>query len=310
MKKNSVCAIGLGGYSVFMSVDHFHACGETVRADAIYAEPGGKAYNQAVAAARLGAPSVFIGAFGEDSNKDFCIRFLDGEKVDYEIMLSQNSGTAYACILTDSEGDNRVTVYSGAADELSGAFIRSKRKMFENCSVLLAGFECPFDAVSAALDAAEEYGTYTILNPAPARFTDIDFIRRFNLITPNVQEAAVLLSLSDDSPKSICRALTNNGIRSAAVTLGKKGALLCDEGRYFLYDGIKCNAVDTTGAGDCFNGALACAISKGLSLKESVEFAVNASALSVTKPHVMTALPTADEVYASYQRIKPREIFL
>ena len=310
MKNGLLCAIGLGGQSVFLSVDHFHAPGETLHADHLYTEPGGKAYNQIVAASRLGTRSLFVGAVGKDENAAICRDFLRREGVACELMESEQSGTAYACILTDAAGDNRVTVYRGAADELSAEFIRSKRALLEQCTMFLFGLECPLEATLAALEIAKATGAYTILNPAPARKLELSLLRRFDLITPNAQEICELLNVSDAVPRELCAALREAGLDRAVVTLGSEGALLWENGCARLFPAIRRRTLDTTGAGDCFNAALASALTKGKALVQAVEFAVNASALSVTKAHVMGSLPTLDEVLENYKKLAPEIIEL
>lgn len=308
-RAGGVAAVGLGGQSVFLGVEHFHAPGETVRADSIYTEPGGKAYNQAVAAARLGAPALFIGAVGDDKSGRSCRDFLDSEGVSSRLQVCPSEGTAYACILTDKLGDNRVTVYRGAADRLSGEFVRSCRGAVSECSVLLLGLECPMEAAVAALELGEELGIYTILNPAPARRLDPMLLRRFDLITPNAQEAAMLLGLENAEPSALCAALHAAGIAQAVVTLGADGALLYAGGAGLKYPAVRCKAADTTGAGDCFNGALAARLAAGEDLTQAVGYAVAASSLSVTRSHVMTALPSAEAVRAAYTYSEPEIIW-
>ena len=299
MGNNKLCAVGLGGQSVFLRVDHFHSPGETLHATAIYSEPGGKAYNQAVAAARLGAEAVFIGAIGNDENGRECENYLKQEGIFPCLMRVHNCGTAYASILTDQSGENRVTVYRGAADRLSEDYIYSCEQVISDCSIMLLGLETSLSAALAALILAERYHIQTIFNPALARRLDMSLLRRFDIITPNLQEAAVLFSLSDPTPKALCKALQSNGIKTAVVTLGGDGALLFSSGKGIHYPAVNCTPVDTTGAGDCFNGALAAALLLGNNIENAVVFAMNAAALSVTKPHVMTALPSAESVFSA-----------
>ena len=310
MRKHSICAIGLCGQSVFLGVDHFHAPGETIHADRIYTEPGGKAYNQAVAAARLGAPALFIGATGNDANGAACRSFLDQEGVSHRMMVNPDSATAYACILTDSEGENRVTVYRGASDDLSPEYIRSCREEIAACGMLLLSLETSFLASVAALEIAEEFNIPVILNPAPAQKLDPTLLCRFDLITPNRQEACILTGTASGNVTDLCLAFRDMGIHRAVVTMGSEGALLYTESTALLFPAIPSKAVDTTGAGDCFNAALAVALLSGQNPEDAVVYAINASALSVRRPHVMTALPTADEVLSSYVSVTPREISL
>ncbi len=308
MKQGYICAIGLGGMSVFLSLDHFHANGETVQAQALFTEPGGKAYNQAVAVSRLAAPSMFIGAMGKDQNAESCCRFLDSEHVRHRVLKSETCPTAYACILTDSKGENRVTVYPGASKELSAEYIYSCRDWIAECSILLLGLECPLEATLAALEIAEAYGVYTILNPAPAIPLDLALLRRFSLITPNRQEAQVLLKLDSQETIDLICAFHKVGLSNVVITLGDEGAALIMDGIALHYPVLPCKPIDTTGAGDCFNAALAVALYEGKNLSDAVVFATNCATLSVTKPHVMTALPTIDEVGSSYKYIEPAYI--
>lgn len=305
-KKAVIGAIGLGGESVFMAVDHFHSPGETLHAESIYVEAGGKAYNQAVAAARLGADVTFIGAVGEDSGGRLCRDVLVEEGIRPVLQTVSGVNTAYACILTDRQGENRVTVSRGAADLLSADFIRENEKAISSCTHLLLGLECPMEATVAALEIAKKHGVYTILNPAPAVPLELDFLQSFDLITPNQHEAAVLLGL-DEIPEAgeLAEILCQAKLSNAVVTLGGKGALLVTASEKILFPALKVKAVDTTGAGDTFNAALAVAIGSGSSMAEAVEYATNASAWSVSRPHVLTSLPTAAQLAENWQTVEP-----
>ena len=304
-RKAVIGAVGLGGESVFLSVDHFHGPGETLHAENLYVEAGGKAYNQAVAAARLGADVTFIGAVGEDNGGRLCRDVLIEEGIRPVLETVPGINTAYACILTDRDGENRVTVSRGAADMLSSAFIRENEKAISRCTHLLLGLECPMEATATALEIAKKHGVYTIFNPAPAVPLELDFLRSFDLITPNQHEAAVLLGLdyipeAAELAKLLCEAKLSN----AVVTLGSNGALLVTPSDKLLFSALKVNAVDTTGAGDTFNAALAVAIGGGRSLVEAVEYATNASAWSVSRPHVLTSLPTAAQLGDNWQAVE------
>ena len=305
-KEALIAAVGLGGESVFLSVDHFHAPGETLHAQGLFVEAGGKAYNQAVAAARLGAPVMFIGAVGDDPGGRLCRDVLVEEGITPLLQTVPGQNTAYACILTDRTGENRVTVSRGAADLLSPDFIWENEESIARCSHLLLGLECPLEATRAALELAKKHGILTILNPAPACALDMDFLRSFDLITPNQQEAAVLLGLDGEAePAQLAGLFSAAGLETAVVTLGSQGSLLIEKGEAFLCPALPVRAVDTTGAGDTFNAGLAVGLSRGLSLRESVELATNASAWSVSRPHVLTSLPTAAQLSEVWQTVEP-----
>ena len=298
--------IGLGGESVFLSVDHFHAPGETLQARDMFVEAGGKGYNQAVAAARLGAKVCYFGAVGQDAGGTLCRQVLEEEGIDPVLQVIPHRNTAYACILTNAEGENRVTVSRGAADNLSADFMQQQEVVIANCTHLLLGLEYPMEATLAALEMAKKYGIYTIFNPAPAIPLDLDFLRSFDLITPNLQEATVLLGLTSvPQVQELGPLFRKAGLKHVVVTLGGEGALLITAERQLLFPGLSVTAVDTTGAGDTFNAALAVAMGRGKTMEQAMEYAINASALSVSRPHVMQSLPTAEQVQEHYRTVTP-----
>ena len=303
-KQPVIGAVGLGGESVFLSVDHFHAPGETLRAEGFFVEPGGKAYNQAVAAARLGATVYFFGAVGDDSGGELCREVLVQEGITPVLQTIPNTNTAYACILTDRRGENQVTVSRGAADYLSADFIYEQESYIAKCTHLLLGLECPMETTLAALELAQKHHVYTILNPAPAVPLDLDFLRRFDLITPNQQEVTVLLGLdAQPAPEELPELLRKAGLFNAVVTLGSRGALMLNQKESLLFPALHVKVVDTTGAGDTFNAALAVMLGKGSSLPAAVEYAVNASAYSITQHHVLASLPTSAQLEPRLQII-------
>lgn len=309
MKKPVIGAVGLGGESVFLPVDHFHAPGETLQSESIFIEPGGKGYNQAVAAARLGAEVLFFGAMGQDKGMEYCRDFLIREGITPVLEVVPGSNTAYACILTDKAGENRVTVSRGASQHLSAAFLEGCEAQIRRCTHMLLGLEYPLEATKALLALCGKHGIYTIFNPAPAVPLEPEFLRSFDLITPNQQEAAVLLGLDHQpGPGELAEKLKQAGFRRAVVTLGGQGSLLLTEGEAFHYPALPVTPVDTTGAGDTFNAALAVALGRGEDLHRAVVYATNASAWSVSRPHVMTALPTAAQLEAVFRELTPTRL--
>ncbi len=292
-----ITVLGLLGNSVFLSVPNFHRPGETVRAEGMYCEPGGKGSNQAVAAARLGAETAFISCMGDDQVRRECMAFMENEGIKCFTETTDKANSPYAAILTDPEGENQVTVYRGSADFISPEFIRSCEETIAESDILLLNNECPYEANLAALDIAEKYNIPAILNPAPYACLPLDYFRRFYLITPNRHEALSLLGMDEAaSPEEIIRAFNDRGFDRAVVTMGAEGAAGFEGDRMYLCPAIKSAAVDTTGAGDCFNGALAVSIAQGKTLPEAMETAVNASAISVRKKFVMPSLPTPAEL--------------
>lgn len=301
---------GLSGMSVFMTCDHFHAEGETVTASSLRREPGGKGYNQAIAAQRLGAQVFYCSSCGDDFDGQFCRREAECEHiVSFWEMVEQP--TAFAHILTDSKGRNRVTVYRGAADALSVPFVRQQKSHWLDCDVLLLNLECPVPVVEELLRIGEEADIPVILNPAPALPLDSGLLHRFSLLTPNEQEAAILLGLPQDThePLQLAQEFMRQQYARVVVTLGQRGALVFENEHAVLFPALSVPAVDTTGAGDCFNAALAVCLAQGKTLFQAAEYAINASAYSVQHPGVLHALPTAQELNLQWHSIAPCTLF-
>ncbi len=286
---SKICVIGLGGYSVFMTVDHFNAPGETVKADNVFAEAGGKGYNQAVAAARLGAEVAFVGAFGNDSEGKFCVDFLDKEGIACAAAYKDVS-SAYACILTDACGENRVTVFGGAASKLSAEDVSRYESVITEADVLLLQNEVPIGANLCALELAKKHGVMAVFNPAPAAGLDKQLLVLADIITPNEQEATDLFG------EDYFAGMEKAGIKTAVVTLGASGCAVLFNGKTFEIPAVKCDAVDTTGAGDCFNGALAVGISEGMALIDAAAFATKVASVAVGKRGAVGAMPHRNEI--------------
>lgn len=269
-----VAVIGMVGNSAFLSVDQFHKAGETVVASGIHFEPGGKGFNQAVAAARFGAEVSFLGAVGTE-----CFNEIEGFLLKdgiHSVLPRKNEPTAYAVILTDAAGANQVTVYQGA--KLAVKDVDAFESCIAQADVLLLNNEVPMEVNVRALDIAQKYETYVIYNPAPAAILPESVLQRVALFTPNEHEAEAL-----------------EGADNVIVTLGAKG---CRMGNGEVLPALKLdNVVDTTGAGDTFNGVLAARRSDGCSVRKAVISAIAASGKSVTRKYAATAIPYAFEVH-------------
>ena len=300
--------LGLCGQSVFLEVEHFHVPGETIHAKSLHSEPGGKGFNQAVAASRLGAEVSFFTCVGQDGEGTACLEFLKKEGVYPIAQVDASSRTAYACVLTDCVGENRVTVYQGASSKMTPEFIREKREVFAQSDLLLLNNEYPMDCNVAVLELAEQYGIPAILNPAPAQKIDMELLRKFFLITPNYSEAISLLGEPANCVRHLPALFRAKGICRAVVTLGRGGALLIDGEQTISFPALPSRARDTTGAGDAFNAALAVSLMSGSSLEKAVEYAINVAALSVKEPYVMPGLPTKQQVKLNFKPVHPREM--
>ncbi len=271
MKK--VAVIGIVGNSVFLPVEKFHVGGETVEATDIHYEPGGKGFNQAVAAARYGAEVSFFAAVGNDGYKTIRA-FLDRESID-SVLVRKNTPTAFAAIVTDAKGSNRVTVYQGAqAAESDLALFEEKIK---EADILLLTNETEETLNLRAIEIAKKSGTFVILNPAPSRPCHPYILENVDLFTPNEHETEGLLG------------------RNLVTTLGKSGCRIEATGEHFPAEDLG-KVVDTTGAGDTFNGVLAAELACGTPLSAAVRHANFASSLSVTAKYAVSSIPTKETI--------------
>lgn len=266
---NRVCVIGIAGTSAFLRVPRFHTGGETVHAETLHVEYGGKGFNQAVAAARWGAEVSFFAAVGEADLKPVQ-SVLRNEKI--ECLLKPSEGpSAYAAILTDPSGETRVTVYPGEA--LHEKDVQAFEPAIANADILLLTNETPTAVNERAVEIASEHGTKVILNPAPACPLSDALLRGVGLFTPNAFETAGL-----------------EGLRNVVETRGAEGCFIRGTGR--LVPSVKAGTVvDTTGAGDTFNGVLAAELARGSDLEAACIAANTAAGISVTKRYVLPSIP-------------------
>lgn len=304
MKEPKVCVIGLGGQSAFLSVEHFPAPGETVSGSDLFFELGGKGYNQAVACARMGVKTTFIGAVGFDEHGDACRRALEAEGIT-ACLIRKEAPTAFACITTDSSGENMVQVYPGAAKELMPEDLRLACVMKElaDCDYLLLQNELSAACLTEACAIGKELGLRVIVNPAPAENVPPEALQNCCLITPNYGEAKLLAGFAQqDQPdaKALAEAFHAKGIRRSVITLGKDGALIIGEDDREIVPAYICaNAVDTTGAGDTFNGVLTACLAMGKDLAEAVRMGAVAAGIGVTRHGAAGSIPYGQEIHAA-----------
>jgi ribokinase len=256
--------------------------GETVTGGTFERHGGGKSANQAVAAAREGATVRMVGAVGSDDLGDEAVADLAGEGVDVSAVARVTAPTGVALIAVDEAGENQIAVASGANNELTPAAVEAALAGAEPGGVVLIGLEVPDAPVLAAARAGRAAGLQVVLNPAPARPLPDELLELGPLLTPNEPEAAALSGEAD--PEAAARALTKRTGAPVVVTIGPAGALLADGDALERIPAPKVEAVDTTGAGDAFNGALAAALADGAELGDAVRAAVAAAADSVRRP--------------------------
>lgn len=277
----NITVIGLSGQSIFMEVNEFHKKGETIKANNICIEPGGKGYNQAVACARLGNDVSFISCVGNDSYGKYCIEYLKKEHIKPYIIY-KNSPTPVATIITNKDGENQVTVYPGCSNELSVFDLKQFENIIIKNDILLIQEEIPYEVLQRALMVAKQNNVYTILNPAPAVYDISELLPFIDLLIPNEIEAKTIFNLD----------INNISYQSMpiVITLGSEGALIIDEKGKTKIHGNIVEVQDTTGAGDVFVACIASFI-KEKSLQECVVLANKVASLHIQKKYVMNAIP-------------------
>lgn len=274
--------------------------GETVCGGPFKMGPGGKGSNQAVAAARLGAKVQVIVRLGTDIFGDQALENLIKERVDTTYVIRDSkSHTGAALIAVDDTGENMIIIAPGVNNNLSVNDVKHAKEAIYNSDVLLTQLEIPLESVDAALRIAKSHNVNTILNPAPARKLIRDMLSQVDILTPNRTEAGMLteINISDEATaKKAAYKLINEGVGAVVFTLGKEGTLIVTTDKVQRIPGKKVKVVDTTGAGDAFNGGLAFALAKKEDLAEAVRFANYVAALSVTKIGTAPSMPTFQEV--------------
>jgi ribokinase len=297
-----VIVVGSVNTDLVVSVERLPGPGETVTGGAFERHGGGKGANQAVAAARAGASVAFVGAVGDDDLGSEALALLEREGIDVSgVRRLPDAPTGVAAIVVDARGENQIAVASGANARVAGADVaRALDGRTAPRGVVLSNLEVPDEAVLAAADAAASAGMTMVLNPAPARPLDDEVLRRGPVLTPNEGEATAL-SGEEDAGRA-ARALGERTGAPVVVTLGARGALLVDGGRATVLDAYRVDAVDTTGAGDAFNGVLGARLARGLSLDEALPYALAGAALAVTVAGAREGMASSDRIDAVVAR--------
>lgn len=299
MKKQTsglVIVVGSSNTDLVLNCKHLPRAGETVLGGQFQTFAGGKGANQAVAAARAGAKVAFIGAHGNDDYGHTAKRGLQTEGIvttHFKARPDHTSGIALIMI-GGKDNDNIIGVAQSANDSLSATDVHAASAHFKRAAVVMAQLEVPLEAVQAAAELARENNALFLLNPAPARKLPIKLLKLVDVITPNETEAELLTGESD--PQRAALTLLKRGIKNIAITMGAKGALLCDENGCRTIKAPKVKALDTVGAGDCFNGYLAAGLVAGKSIDEAMLWAVHSASIAVTRSGAQAGMPYAHEL--------------
>jgi ribokinase len=298
--KINIVVAGSSNTDMVIRVPKLPGPGETVLGGRFSVSAGGKGANQAVAAARAGGRVAFISKVGDDDLGRRAIEGFQREGIDISrVHRDKKAPTGVAMIYVDATGENCIAVAAGANEHLVPRNILSARALIAKASVLLVQLEIPPDTVEAAVKAASESGTKVILNPAPARFLSDEILRSVSVLTPNETEAAILLGTGKggDYEKAAGK-LRKKGVETVIITLGSKGAFVSGDEFSGLIPAYHVNPVDTTAAGDVFNGALAVGLAENKNIREAVSFASAAAAISVTRPGAQASAPSSEEIIA------------
>ena len=303
-KTGKILVVGSTNTDMVVKTDHLPRPGETVLGGTFLMNPGGKGANQAVAAARLGAEVTFVCKTGNDLFGVTTRQQLAEEGIDTSFVFTDpHEPSGVALIAVDNRAENTIVVASGANASLLPLDINKALTAIDACDLVLMQLETPMPTIEYVASLAAERGKRVVLNPAPAATLSEQLLKNLYLITPNETEAELITGIpvrDERSAEQAARTIHRAGVRHVIVTLGKKGALLCEGGRCGVIPAYRVEAVDTTAAGDVFNAGLVVALSEGRNLTDAVRFGAKAAAISVTRMGAQASAPYRSETDAFY----------
>jgi len=306
MNSPSIVVVGSSNTDMVIKASHLPQPGETILGGTFFMSAGGKGANQAVAAARLGGSVLFIAKTGYDIFGKQSIELFEKEGIDVSgVQRDHYQPSGVALITVDEKGENCIVVAPGANATLTREDIDEVKEKIENAALLLVQLETPLGTVEYVASMAASKKIKFILNPAPAAKLSDELLSKISIITPNQKETEMLTGIKVTDQASAKRAtelLHKKGIDTVIITMGAMGAFVSHESKYSMIPGHKVNVVDTTAAGDVFNGALVVALSEGKMMDDAVAFACKAAAISVTRLGAQASAPDRKEV-ESFEKV-------
>jgi ribokinase len=296
----SIVVVGSSNTDMIIRVPRIPRAGETLLGGEFLTAAGGKGANQAVGAARAGGKATLIARVGRDAFGDQAIAGLRRDGVDVSCVFRDKlAASGVALIFVAKDGENSIAVAGGANAKLSPADVKKAAGVIRSAAVLVVQLETPLATVTAAAELAVKAGVPVILNPAPARPLPNSLLELISVLTPNETEAEILtgIRVTDEAAAAkACAKLRSRGVRTVILTLGERGVFLADVDGQRLVPGFKVKTLDSTAAGDIFNGALGVVLAEGKTVLDAVRFANAAAALSVTRLGAQPSAPTRDEI--------------
>lgn len=305
--QKKILVIGSIGMDFVTFMKAMPAPGETIKGVRFQTNPGGKGNNQAIAAALSGGKTTFVGAVGDEPNGKILEQVLKDKGVEPRLKVVPNETCQSATILIDEKGENRIVIVPGANDCLLKSDIDANSKLIDENDIIVFQLETPLPTVEYAVDYAYKKNKIIILNPAPGAKLPADLLKKVTYLTPNETELEKLTDMNTSTNEGILKAgkkLVDLGVKNLLVTIGKQGVYYMTKETQEIIPSFAVNPIDTTAAGDCFNGVFATSLSKGLKIKEAVRYANLAASICVTRRGAVPSLPTREEIEDKKKSIK------
>jgi ribokinase len=300
MKKNKIVVIGSSNVDLIMKMDHLPEKGETVADAEFFQVYGGKGANQAVAAARAGGNVTFVSCVGEDAYTPQMVQNYKNDGIDTSwVFHEKGMASGHALIMIGAAGMNYISVAPGTNYQLTPKKIDKAIALIKDAAMIVIQYEILEESIKHVIDMANKLDIPVMFNFAPARKFDLSYIPKVNILVLNEVEAGFMAQIqveNEADAEKAAKSLIAKGVEKVIITLGSKGAFVMTKDEKVQVPAFKVEAVDTTAAGDTFCGALAVAMVEGRSLKESLQFASAAAAISVTRMGAQPSAPTRMEI--------------